>query len=442
MTRAVRWIAAASFAAAMPAAYAQTPPPATAPAPTAAPAAEAPPPGLWINGIHFSAQIQGGFTANPATPDSGVNFGRLFDDRANQPLLNQLMLTANKPLDPKAEGFDWGFKLQAFYGSDARYTHFLGIWDQNPGPGYRNQFDVTEANVLLHLPVLTEGGIDVKAGLFTTPIGYETIDPSTNMFYSHSYIFNFGLPLKHTGILTTTHVSPLLDIYLGVDSGINTTIGCCRGDNNGKPGGIIGFGLNMFDGEVTFLALTHIGPENPSRGLAPAFNANKYLRYVSDAYVVWKATDKLTFVTDFNWIRDDFLGNAPFATGNPKPANGFGVAQYMSLALSETVTFNARAEVFRDDNNAFVAAFGNNNDFARVQLGMVPYGPIFFSNKPTTYGAITVGLTIKPELPAPVSGLMIRPELRVDSALNGAKPFKNGNASSAVTFASDFVLTF
>ena len=123
---------------------------ATAPAAPAAP--EAPPPGLWINGIHLSAQIEGGVTINPADPNSGVNFGRLFDDHADQPLLNQLLLTANKPLDPKPQAFDWGFKLQGMYGSDARYTHFLGVFDQKPGPGYRNQFDIVEANVLLHLP--------------------------------------------------------------------------------------------------------------------------------------------------------------------------------------------------------------------------------------------------------------------------------------------------
>ena len=53
--------------------------------------------------------------------------------------------------------------------------------------------------------------MDVKVGLYPTPLGDEMIDPSTNPFYSHSYIFNFGLPLKHTGILTTSHLTPLLD---------------------------------------------------------------------------------------------------------------------------------------------------------------------------------------------------------------------------------------
>ena len=437
-SRLAAWLAAATCLSPIAGtALAQTGP---SPAPTPAPAADAPPPGFWINGIHLGAQIEGGFTANPATPDSGTNFGHLFDDRANQPLLNQILLTANKPLDPKATGFDWGFKLQGMYGSDARYTHFLGIFDQNPGPGYRNQFDITEANVLLHVPYLTEGGIDIKAGLYTTPLGYETIDPSTNPFYSHTYIFNFGLPLKHTGILSTTHVNPLLDVYLGIDTGVNTTFGP-SGDNNGAIAGIAGFGLNMMDGKLTVLALSHFGPENPSRALAPlGFNANAYMRYLNDVVVTWKATDKLTLVTEANWIRDNFLGFNQ--TGKPGPADAYGIAQYLSYTLSETATFNARLEVYRDANNVFVASFTGNNDFVRGELGLPFLSPVLTASAPTTYGALTLGVTFKPNLPAPITGLLIRPEFRYDTSLNGTKPFKDGTNTGQLTLASDFVLTF
>src|SRR5581483_1141765 len=82
------WLAATGLTAFAAPAFAQAPaaPPAAA-GTAAAPAAPAPPAGLWIDGIHLSAQLEGGFTINPANPSSGVNFGRLFDDRANQPML-------------------------------------------------------------------------------------------------------------------------------------------------------------------------------------------------------------------------------------------------------------------------------------------------------------------------------------------------------------------
>ena len=418
---------------------------ATTPAAPAAPAA--PPPGLWIDGIHFGLQIEGGFTVNPANPSDGVNYGRLFDDRANQPQLNQVMLTINKPTDPNATGFDWGFKLQGLYGSDARYTHFLGVFDQNPGPTYENQFDVIEADVLLHLPFPTAGGMDVHVGMFPTPLGFEVIDPSGNPFYSHSYIFNFGIPLKHTGILTTSHISPLFDLYLGIDSGENTTFGCCNGDNNGAPAGIAGFGLNMMGGNLTLVALSHMGPENPSRLLnLGGYDANSYMRYENDAVLTWKATDKLTLTTEVNWIRDDFLGIVK--TGKPSTANAFGAAQYFSYALSDVETFNVRAEVYRDDDGVFVSAFPNNtglgnNNFVGGELGLPGATSVGTGGVGTTYGEITVGMTFKPSLPAPITGLLIRPELRVDSALSGGHPFgTNATASTQVTLASDFVLTF
>ncbi|HUB13295.1 MAG TPA: outer membrane beta-barrel protein [Acetobacteraceae bacterium] len=458
ITRGALWLAATCLSGFFAApALAQTTAPApsapaatsgTATTPAAAPAAPAaPPPGLWINGIHFGLQLEGGFTANPANPNDGVNFGELFNDRANQPQLNQLLLTINKPTDPNATGFDWGFKLQGMYGSDARYTHSLGVFDMNPGPGWENQFDVVEAALLLHIPGPTSGGTDVTAGLYPTPLGYEVIDPSGNPFYSHSYIFSFGLPLKHTGIMATTHVSPLLDIYYGIDTGVNTTFVQGVGDDNSAPAGLAGFGLNMMGGNLTVLALTHIGPENSTLLLNTfGYSANDYLRFYNDIVVTWKATPKLTLVTEANWIRDDFDGF--FTKGKPSPANAYGVAQYFEYTLSDIETVNVRAEIFRDDNGFFVAAFPNNvglgnNNFVGAELGVPGATGAGTGGVGTTYGEITVGMTFKPNLPAPITGLLIRPELRVDSALTGGHPFgTNATASSQVTIASDFVLTF
>ena len=71
------WIAAASIAAAMPAAYAHTPAPTTAatPAPATAAAEEpAPSSGLMIGPIKLSAQVQAGFNINPMRPNDGRNF--------------------------------------------------------------------------------------------------------------------------------------------------------------------------------------------------------------------------------------------------------------------------------------------------------------------------------------------------------------------------------
>jgi hypothetical protein len=420
------------------------PPPATpaqvqaapsAPAtPAQAPAAPAAPPaGLWVNGIHLSAQIEAGIMGNPSAPADGLNFGHLFTDHANQVQLNQLLLTANKPLDPKDPNYQWGFKLQFMYGSDARYTQFLGELNR-VDPNQRYQFDVVEANVLAHLPWLTEGGIDLKVGQYPTPLGYETIDPSTNPFYSHSYIFQFGLPFKHTGGLTVTHVNGTLDIYAGIDTGTNTTFGPL-GDNNGAIGGLGGFNLTFLDGNLTILALTHFGPEQATRLLSPiGFNANGQWRYYNDVVVTWKASDVLTLVSEANLVRDGF------GTVN-KPVNGFGFAQYASYALTDTVALNGRAEYWRDDNNFFVASFPSNNAPILAQQGFAQFVHAAPGTS-TTYGALTLGVTWKPALPAPVTGLLIRPEVRWDHAFTNNHPFNAQQDNNAVTIGADAVLTF
>ena len=79
--------------------------------------------------------FESGIIANPIRPGDGLNLGQLFTDHANQVQLNQLLLTANKPLDPKNTDYQWGFKVQFMYGSDARYTQFLGELNRvDPGP--------------------------------------------------------------------------------------------------------------------------------------------------------------------------------------------------------------------------------------------------------------------------------------------------------------------
>jgi hypothetical protein len=66
----------------------------------------------------------------------------------------------------------------------------------------------------------------------------------------------------------------------------------------------------------------------------------------------------------------------------------------------------------------------------------------------TTYGALTLGVTWKPEMPSPVTGLLVRPEIRWDHAFTDNKPFNNNppfntkGTTNSFTFGADFVLTF
>ncbi len=402
------------------AALAEDQPAAAAPAAaSAAPAA----PVSWASTIKFTGHVEAGITVNANSNNVGENFGHLFTDKTDSFLLNSAALTAERDIDSASKTLDFGFKVQGAYGSDSRYTHFLGELDH--ATTSRTQFDVVEANVQAHIPI-GAASIDVKVGQYVTPLGVEVIDPTGDTFYSHSYIFNFGIPFKHTGILTTTHVNSKLDIYAGYDTGVNTSVGRNGGDQDGRFHFIGGFGLNLKD--LTIVALTHIGPELPNGALGVGVNVHNKYRYLTDVNAVWKVNAKLTATTELNYIKDDGVS-----------ATGGGVVQYLTYAMTDHLSLSARAEVWRDSQGFWVAAFPGNQDFVNAEKGR-PNGS--YGAGPATYGAITLGAMLKPtHMPKNLDGLMIRPEIRYDRALAGGLPFGGnpGTRKGQFTFGIDIV---
>lgn len=370
--------------------------------------------------FQITGWIETGITVNPDDPKDHQNFGHLFTDRSNELLLNQIVLSAERTLDPKATGFDWAFKTQFLYGSDARYIHSVGFLQNTQHDIV--QPDIVEAWVLLHAPLAgTAGGLDVKVGKFITLEGAETIDPRTDTFYSHSYIFNFALPINHTGFLSTLHLAKWLDLYAGVTRGVNTG----TADNNSSAAFHGGLGFNFLDGKLTALATTHLGPEN--------WRNNNDRRYLNDLVITWKATDKLTALLDASFTDDE----AGFGA-----ARAYGAAGYLVYSINDWLSVGGRAEIFRDEKGFFVGSFADNDDFIDLQRGKVntldPY--TFFQRG--TFSEVTLGATIKCKCPKPGSQISIRPEVRYDSALTSDRPFSDRSQRNQLTVALDAILTF
>lgn len=366
----------------------------------------------------ISGWIDCGITFNPDSPQSNQNFGRLFDDRADEPLLNQVVINFERALVPQPGQFDWGFKLLFMYGSDARFIHSLGLFDRTANDTL--QPDLVEAYLNLHFPVMTEGGLDLKLGKFVTLEGAETIDPRNNFFYSHTYIFNFGIPFNHTGALATFHASKLLDLYAGITRGVNASVD----DNNDSPAFHGGVGLNLLEGKLSALATTHIGPETPSD--------NRHNRYLNDLTITAKPTKNFTSITDLNYIYDEAAD-----------ATGYGVAQYFIYRINDVFSIGVRGEIWRDADAFYVASFAENDDaLDGLRGGSVTIDPRTVGGGRTTYGAVTLGLNIKPPVPKPAASLVIRPELRFDRALNGTRPFNDSSDRNQFTAGIDVIITF
>ena len=408
-------------------------------APAAAPAA----PASWTDGIKIKAQVEVGYTGNADNPDSGLNWGHAFTDKSDRALLNGVSLTFERDPDTSSKTLDVGFKVQASYGSDARYTQLVGQF--NHSFDSVNQFDLVEANVQAHVPILTPGGMEFKIGQYGTLEGEEVMDPSGNFFYSHSYIFNFSIPLKHTGIMTETHLSPMVDLYLGIDSGVNTFLGSGGGANDSAVHFHGGVGLNLPN--LTILATTHIGPESYTTGFPNPFHPEgvKKNRYLNDVVMTYSGLKNWTLALEGNYTYDDFF----------KVSAG-GAAGYAEYAITPDITIGLRAEVWADPNNFFAAAYRGHYDFINFEGGYGPATAIATSptsGKGYTYGEFTLGLNYKPQkVPAAISGIVVRPEIRYDTAFTGGTPYDvrwnsgagafQGTKKDQFTFGIDFVVPF
>jgi Putative beta-barrel porin-2, OmpL-like. bbp2 len=374
----------------------------------------------WFN---LYGWIEAGITGNPNAPDNH-NFGHLFTDRANEPLLNQVSIVAERLLDPNSTDFDWGFKFWFMYGSDSRYSKSLGLLDL--ATNNRIQPDFWEISTTIRLPVPATDGLDLKIGKYQDPMTVEGGDPRGNVFYSHSYIFNFGHPGNETGLLATLHVNKYLDLYAGVNRGTNTTFQ----DNNHSVAFEGGFGLNLLDGDLTVLALTHDGPEDP--------HDNHDWRYINDIATTWKVTKRFTAMTDLNLV-DDTVKNGKW---------GGGVAQYFTYSLVDWLQLGLRAEIWRDSGAFYVAQYAGNNDVIHFLRGdnlspSFPRDPSNLGGGHSTYFEVTWGVTIKPPVPKPLTALLIRPEFRYDRALTSQfNPFAQNTSPDQWTLGLDLVMEF
>ena len=415
-----------------------------------APSPIAPVPGFDLfSGVEYHVQGDGGIIGNALNPSQGLNregfnFGSLYEDHANTPLLNQILLEVTKPVDPAAKGYAFGFTLEGLYGSDLRFNHFLGIGDQFLG-GDRNQLNVVQAHLAAHLPWLTAGGIDVKVGLFTSPQGYEGLDSSHNPFYSHSYTDFYATTFNHAGIYSTTHVNPTLDVYLGIDTGNQTSFGFPGGDPNGQLAGFVGFGLNnLLDGKLTVLALSHIGPEQ--NFVSDPSGAQRDLRSYNDVVSTYKFSDALSGTTEVNYTRDEH------GSGNG-PAISMSAVQWFAYTLTKVYTLNVRAEVLRDSQNFFVSTPEDDAGFVKSEHGTFAFtAPTLVApngTQGTTYSEVSLGLTIKPDVLKPLALVMLRPEIRYDRVIAGSPVYNNnaylGGSSGSrgqFTFGGDVVIGF
>jgi hypothetical protein len=353
--------------------------------------------------LNIGGFVEASWTYNFDTPDNHTNVGRVFDFEDQDPTLNQVDLYIERTLKVGGSGLDFGGRIEWIWGGDARGIHANGVFDHygfpifpgSPatGDGPDEQFDPVQFYITTNLPI--GNGITSTSGKFVTPFGFETINPTTNPLFSHSYLFGFAIPFTHFGTKYEYSFDKSLKVMLGYSRGWDQAFE----DNNESYNfmGQVTYTTDKFDLIVGGLT----GPEQ--------LDDNSDYRTVLDGTLVYRASDQLQLVLngDFGWEAD--------AASDGGHAQWCGIAGYGIYKVSEQFTLVGRAEYFAD------------NDGARA-LGTNVY-------------EVTVGLNITP-MPSDeyLKGLKFRPELRWDHA--GDDIFNDGNDDNQYTFGVDAIYAF
>ena len=360
--------------------------------------------GKWMDdaGITAGGFVEASWTISDSAPPANNITGRVFDFENQDPTLNQVDFYLERLVDPSKGKFDVGGRVEVIYGGDSRLIHSRdvtnnhGIYYVKPGEnvGPDEQLDLNQAYVDIAVPV--GNGLKIRAGKFNTLLGYETINPTANALYSHSYMFGFAIPFTNSGVLATYVINPSWTVTAGITRGWDTTT---VDDNDtidvtGQVGYTINDKSNLL---VNFIC----GPDQPGD--------NSNYRTVIDVIYTQKIADQLSIAVNADY------GYQANANTSGTDAQWYGVAGYATYTISSYVSATGRLEFFDDTDG--------------------------YRGFDTDVYEATVGVTITPMPNDSIgSNLKIRPEVRYDYA--GDRTFDGGTGYSQATFGIDAYFTY
>jgi len=347
--------------------------------------------------------VQGSYTYAGSSPPGNFITGRVFDVDADELILNQIDLSIEKTVDSAAAAKDnrfiLGGKVEAIYGNDARFIHANGLnfyGSSVPQLSPENQADLVQAYVDFGVPL--GNGLLIRAGKMVTHMGYETINPTTNPFFSHSFLFGFAIPFTHTGVMAFYNVNDKVTVMGGFSRGWDQALT----DNNGSLDYLGQVKWVITDKWTGYLNVVS-GPEQD--------NNNDDWRTVIDGILTWTPNDHWSFTAngDFGWE-----GGAVAPAGSDF-ATWYGVAAYAGYKVNDYLTFNLRGEWFNDKDGA-------------RGLGDIVYEG-------------TVGAQIHPFPTSDIGqNLVLRPEFRWDYSESGI--WDGGTDHNQWTAAIDAIFQF
>lgn len=289
-------------------------------------------------GIGISGYFDVGWTFSTNHPQSGDAIsGRNFDKDQNDFVFNGFHLALEKPEK------DWGvgFKVSGDFGRTAELLREATQWTSKSakfccGPSA----ELREIFLTTTIPV--GAGIGLKGGLFVTPLGTEII-PSPGAFndnISRSFLFNFGVPLRHLGVLASYQAHKMVGLSLGIVTGWDNPH-----DNNHQPSFLGGLTLTPND-KIMLMSNLIYGPEQKAGGPK---------RFTIANVLTYKPIDPLALTLEYT------AGTEDKVTSSLRDGTWQGIAGIASYSWTERFTTALRGEWFNDRDGVRLANGTNTN---------------------------------------------------------------------------------
>ncbi len=333
-----------------------------------------------------------------------------FNDRANEYMMNQLYLFAERPTETGGCGWDLGGRVDLLYGTDYRFVRTIGFdneWNSN-------LYGLVMPQLYAEIAV---NDLKVKVGHFYTLCGYEVVPAPSNFFYSHSYSFLYGEPITHTGFLATWALDEQWSIAGGLTRGWDAWAPL-DSDQFGFHGGAA---WKSDDANSTLAYYLHLGPEP-----GVPFNGQtiERQRFAYSFVFTQRLTERWSYVFQHDLGTQDDASRAPF-TGTVGDATWYSICQYLFYKIDDCWSAGMRLEWFRDNNGTRVAWFDN------------------LSDNRGNFWELTWGLNYKP-----TANITARSEIRWDwsnahaTIGTDARPFDDLHEGSQFLWGNDIIVLF
>lgn len=309
--------------------------------------------------------LEGGYTGSSSGsgPMSVQPRQNLFGDEF---LLNQMAIVVQKPL--KQDRLDWGFMMRYFAGSDAALSQPRGGIDDPPSNPRFSQ-DFRDLYVSAHLPILTEGGVNLKFGRMNTIIGWNSFLAPYRPMYSSDYQFFYSQDGAFTGALSQIVVNDQLDVWNGVTLGANTFF-TKRSNNSICYIGQVNYWLTT-EQRTRLTASTYLGPD--AILAAPGLNGDFVSMFELRVQQNWTKRFTQVVQSNFGWDSNTAVGTGSW----------FGVYTVGIFHVTHDWDIITRGEWFRDVRGTRT---GTDADYSEVTLGANWHPNSWFELRPEIRG--------------------------------------------------------